>query len=307
MLHEPVASVDTQKIGIILLNAGLTDRAGPQQLYSKLARRLSRQGYYVLRFDARGVGESQGDWSEEMESAPVGNVFTRIQQGIWVPDAHAAITFMVRATGMKGILLGGLCGGAMTALLAGANHPLVDGLFLIGTPVTLSSPILDITTLPDHTIRRDALSYLMKLLSPSAWARFLTLRTGYTTLCRVLASRVGRVIRGKDRPMNNPCLAELNASFVSGFEDVVAQGKQLLFIYGENDYVWHEFKEGFLSVDWNEGRRPFDLEVIPQANHNLTEDIWQERLYSILDAWLAARSVKPCNGGRDHVPTEITR
>ena len=44
---------------IILLNAGLAHRVGPQRLYVKMARHMASQGFAVLRFDFSGIGDSE--------------------------------------------------------------------------------------------------------------------------------------------------------------------------------------------------------------------------------------------------------
>ena len=42
--------------GVILLNAGIINRVGPNRIYVKMARRLADMGLPVLRFDFSGRG-----------------------------------------------------------------------------------------------------------------------------------------------------------------------------------------------------------------------------------------------------------
>jgi len=65
-------------------------------------------GFAVLRFDARGVGESEGGW--EGDPVSILDAYGDIQRGAWVPDARAAIEFMKRTIGSRHLLLGGACG-----------------------------------------------------------------------------------------------------------------------------------------------------------------------------------------------------
>jgi len=44
---------------IVLLNAGVLHRVGPNRLYVKIARKLASAGFVVLRFDLSGIGDSK--------------------------------------------------------------------------------------------------------------------------------------------------------------------------------------------------------------------------------------------------------
>jgi hypothetical protein len=44
--------------GIILLNAGIIHRVGPNRMHVKIARTLAAMGFVVLRFDFSGIGDS---------------------------------------------------------------------------------------------------------------------------------------------------------------------------------------------------------------------------------------------------------
>jgi len=292
MLRYPSTEAIHQDTGIIILNPGLTDRSGPQRLYVKLAERFAAEGYPVLRFDARGVGESDGEWEEKNEGSPIRGLFVEIQKGVWVPDARAAIDVMMSRTGVQRVILGGLCGGAITALLAGADHPRVTGLVMMGTPVTLSSATANVQDLPDEILARDANLYLKKLLSPSAWLRLLTLTTDYKTLWGVLVSRFRLRVKASSSRMSQAMNPKVNSLFLNAFEAAVSGGKRMVFVYSENDYLWHEFKEYVLPSFQITTSVPFDLVTIPHANHNITEAEWQEPLYKCLLPWLDSCSTE---------------
>src|SRR5689334_20064244 len=50
------AETRADRTGVILLNAGVVHRVGPNRLYVTLARRLAQAGLTVLRFDHSGIG-----------------------------------------------------------------------------------------------------------------------------------------------------------------------------------------------------------------------------------------------------------
>jgi pimeloyl-ACP methyl ester carboxylesterase len=285
MLHNPPSGATRGTTGIILLNPGPTDRNGPHRLYFKLAELFARQGIPTLRFDARGVGESEGEW-EAAEGAPILDIFTQIQEGIWVPDTLAAIDYLIKRTGVQQVILGGLCGGAITALLTGSGHPNVVGFFMMGIPVTLSSATSNVRDLPETVLSKEASLYIKKLLRPSAWWRLLTLKTDLKTLRGVMMSHVLSWTNPKPVGSTRVIDRRLNPHFIGGFKAAVENRKKMVFIYSENDYLWQEFKEYFLPSFENEASLPFELATIPQANHNMTESEWQERLNQFLLPWL---------------------
>ena len=58
VVTEPELPGENTRPAVILANAGLIHRVGPNRVYVKLARSLARQGYLVLRFDLSGIGDS---------------------------------------------------------------------------------------------------------------------------------------------------------------------------------------------------------------------------------------------------------
>jgi hypothetical protein len=76
----------------------------------------------TLRFNFRGVGESEGDYSGSFGEAD---------------DARAAASHLLRETRLDSVTLAGYSFGAMVALLAGHDHPAVSHQVAIGLPVTM--------------------------------------------------------------------------------------------------------------------------------------------------------------------------
>src|SRR4030095_13226651 len=55
----PEAKRSNELPGIILLNAGIIHRVGPNRIHVKIARTLAPMGFVVLRFDFSGIGDSK--------------------------------------------------------------------------------------------------------------------------------------------------------------------------------------------------------------------------------------------------------
>lgn len=276
------------RYGVILLNQGPVDRGGSHRLYIKLANRLSSLGVPVLRFDARGVGESGGMWEGEDRGISIFEVYGHIQRGAWKPDTLAAIDYMLRQTGVERVVLGGLCGGAVTAIFAGAEHPAVHAMFVIGTPVTFSAVTRRTSDLPDAIIARESASYVRKLVRLSSWKRFFSFQTDYRTLVHVFLVQVVRRWQRVKGVNLDPSLNDenVNIPLFKAMDAVCRRGKRLLVIFGENDYLWQEFQEHLPRFGKDRTRLPFELVTIPDANHTLTEDRWQETFFTTVHDWI---------------------
>jgi pimeloyl-ACP methyl ester carboxylesterase len=286
-LHRP--SGPASSLGVILLNQGPIDRGGSHRIYHRWVQRLTALGVTVLRFDARGVGESEGQWAPDDESVTVAEVYGRVQQGIWKPDALAAIKFMVTDPAgprVQRVILGGMCGGAVTALLAGAGHKAVAGVVAIGMPLTSATATHSIADLPNTVINEEAALYGRKLFRLEPWLRFLTMKTDYRTLAHVAAARVRRLLDRRDpnAPLGDD--DKVNSPLFDAIKLAGQSRQPVLIVYGENDFLWHEFQEQIQRVGDDPRQRPFTLVTIPTANHTLTEEPWQLSMFQAVVEWL---------------------
>ncbi|MFO0610876.1 MAG: hypothetical protein U0324_47375 [Polyangiales bacterium] len=179
VLHRPDV-VAPGAPGLVWLSAGQKPRQGAWRVNVLLARHVAASGVPVLRFDFEGVGDSEG---ERHHGRPVMDFYGLVQTGAYRQDVVAAANFLLAETGPRALTLGGLCGGAASALFAA---PLlgrrVRSLALVDLPVTISSsarqqfleqhPEALVRARPD--VADTVLSlYARKLLDRDAWGRFL--------------------------------------------------------------------------------------------------------------------------------------
>lgn len=277
-LHRPAGAAEADT-AIIILNQGPLDRSGAHRLSIKYARQWAARGFPVLRFDARGVGDSEGDWAIPEDGAPIKMLYKNIEEGAWTVDTRAAVDHLCATTSARNVILAGCCGGALTALHAAAEHPAVVGVIMVGMPVRPWADI-GIDSIVAGQVEHEAKGYVKKLGKLNAWRRFFTGESDY----RVLWGIGSRYIREQMFGSSDDRLTSLHAGMLRSFRAVQSSGKQMLFVFPENDYLWVEFRDLFLPTF--EDRPPFDLHVIPGANHTFTEVAWQEQLFSILDNWL---------------------
>lgn len=146
-------------MAVILLPAGLKDRVGPHRLYVQLARQLVRPGVLVLRLDAEGIGESDG----ELDTAINARHYRRIQSGLFVDDTLSAMRALTAREGVRRFVLGGLCGGAISAQLAAAAAPsVVAGILSLSHVAVLDEDRLTSTRTRSEVVSNNR-AYLRKL------------------------------------------------------------------------------------------------------------------------------------------------
>lgn len=283
-----------KETGVVFLNPGVKNRVGPHRIYVKLARRFAELGYPVLRFDAHGLGDSEGGGENEF----LEDYFGAVEQGKFVGDAAAAMGWLEREVRIRRFVLAGLCGGAITGLLAGAAAPRVGGLLGIGIPVILNGSGIDpVAHMPKEELASIRKMYLGRIAKPGAWARFFTMRSNYRVLFKSLFIR-GRFWAGSNsvgpRPEKAPGSGggdNTNPLFAPALHRMLEEGKRVFLIFGEADRLYFEFKEKYLERHGERLQRFgdfFALVTVDQANHLFTFKKWQEVLFTKTLSWLAA-------------------
>ncbi|EGV27682.1 hydrolase, exosortase system type 1 associated [Thiorhodococcus drewsii AZ1] len=105
------------EVGLLILVGGSQYRAGSHRQFTLLARALATQGIVSLRFDYRGMGDSEGETRD----------FTAVDADI----AAALDSLFARAPKLRSVVLWGLCDAASAALMYAPADPRVSGLVLL--------------------------------------------------------------------------------------------------------------------------------------------------------------------------------
>jgi alpha/beta superfamily hydrolase len=289
-LHTP-ATPRANLPAVVLLSPGVKMRVGPGRLYVPLTEMLNDQGYTVLRFDFFGLGDSAGDLQETM----LADVYNHIEVGRYVDDTLSALKWLRQTQNKSRFILGGLCGGAITALMAAERDPTVDELLSLGMTVTLASnaatPAKYLTRVQLDSRRQ---GYYRRLLQPKSWLRLLTFQSEYGVIWRSLKRLVV-----KDKPAPSavaPNAAPLeqrgnaNPLFPTAYFAFLKRGGQALMLFSEKDRLQSEYEEKF-SIPFAEQLRLHQSQihqhVIPNANHVMTLHEWQREMIEVSKQWLA--------------------
>ena len=128
---------------------------------------LWRRQFATLRFNFRGVGDSEGEYDGGEGE---------------LDDVREAVAFLAGKAGVKSALLAGYSFGASVSLRAGLTDPAVDRLVLVALPVAMMTGPSDSTSKPFLLVSGDRDSY-----SPLEPLRTLAGKLGSRARLEVLA------------------------------------------------------------------------------------------------------------------------
>ena len=269
ILSAPPAPCET---GVVIVVGGPQYRAGSHRQFVLLARALAREGFAVLRFDVRGMGDSAG--------AP------RDFEAIG-PDIDAAIAaLMQQVPALRRVALWGLCDGASAALLHAdaARDPRVCGLALLN-PWVRSPESLARVHLRHY--------YWRRLVQPAFWSKLLRGGVGQAAWRDLLANLRAR--RATPQPTRLPFQHRMAHGWAA-FEG------ELLLVLSGNDFTAKEFIDATRSEPvWAPALQHARLQRqdLPEADHTFTAPAWRQRVDEITLAWLKALPAAPAGASAE--------
>lgn len=262
------------KIGVIVIVGGPQYRVGSHRQFLLLSRHLAEQGYPVMRFDYRGMGDSEGE----------AVTFENIDE-----DIRSAIDAMyVHCPGLNGVVLWGLCDAASAiAFYAHADHRVCGSVLL--------NPWVHTEEGRAETYLRHY--YLKRLISREFWGKFFSggfeLRvTLNSIIADVVAAVKGRVrllaqsifkLSDVRYGLNNLALPDRMLCGLQQFK------KPVLLILSGRDYTADEFRDLISrSKDWKKwiaGSKIKEL-IIPETDHTFSSAIWRDTVANETLFWL---------------------
>ena len=259
---QPEMPADT---GILILVGGPQYRAGSHRQFTLLARQLAAQGIAAMRFDYRGMGDSEGD----------AQTFETVNE-----DIHAAINaFFVRVPDLRRVAIWGLCDAASSALFYAHTDERVSRLILLNPWV--------------HTEAGAACAqlkyyYLARLTQRAFWTKLLTGKVNLGQSVGDLKQSAQSVVSADnnkpgDLRHGRPGYIERMLHGLQKF-----QGKTLLVLSG-NDLVAQEFI-ALTQRDkhWKKTCASARITrwMLKAANHTFSSQIWRDEVGKRTIEWL---------------------
>jgi exosortase A-associated hydrolase 1 len=252
--------------GVLIVVGGPQYRAGSHRQFTLLARHLAENGVPSLRFDYRGMGDSDGE----------ARAFERVNA-----DIRCAIDcFFASAPGMREVVIWGLCDAASAALLYAHRDPRVTGLILLNPWVRT-----------EQGVARAQLRhyYLQRLFQSSLWQKIVQgefrFREAAVALGTSALDALGRGVpsHSAERPLADQPLPVRMEDALRRF-----QGRVLLVLSGK-DLVAQEFKEVVAqSSRWRRllSENRVTRHDLPEANHTFARHDWRDQVARWTEAWV---------------------
>jgi pimeloyl-ACP methyl ester carboxylesterase len=252
---------------VILLNAGIVHRVGPQRLYVKIARSLAAMGFVVLRFDFSGIGDS----TVRHDNLPF--------EKSTVSETQEAMSYLEAERGIGRFVLAGLCSGADISLKTACADPRVAGAVLLnpqGDELDTGDELRSYFLLS----ARARSVWKSALFNPQKWWRVLTGRTDYRDVARVLLFTLRSKVARKKRVVSGPSL------YAENLRLAVGRAVRLLLVFSDGDtgldYI-HAVLGAELQQLRSSGKAAFH--VIPRSDHMFTSLRYQDTLLTLVREW----------------------
>jgi len=147
IVHQPPGPL---KVGVLIIVGGPQYRVGSHRQFVQLSRALARENITSMRFDYRGMGDSEGAKQS----------FEEISE-----DIRAACDALLAETGLSRLVLWGLCDAASAAMMYAVEDPRIVGLVLVN-PWLRSEEAMGRVMVRHY--------YLQRLLSREFWVKLLS-------------------------------------------------------------------------------------------------------------------------------------
>jgi exosortase A-associated hydrolase 1 len=249
--------------GVVIVVGGPQVRTGSHRQFTLLARSLAQAGTPVLRFDYRGMGDSEGALRD----------FEQTQD-----DLRAALDcFCAQVPALSEVVLWGLCDGASAAALYAPGDARVTGLALLNPWVRTEGGAAK-ATLKHY--------YRGRLGDPALWKKIASGRFDVAQAARSFVA-VARAALGGAGPARQ---AAGDASLPGRMHAALQRfgGKVLVMLSGA-DLTAQEFADlASGSRDWQRllaGAR-VTRHTLPGADHTCSRREWHEQVAGWTGDWL---------------------
>ncbi len=254
----------TAEVGVLILVGGPQYRVGSHRQFTLLARSLAEAGFASLRFDYRGMGDSEGAKSEFDETEE---------------DISAAIdAFIESASGVTRVVLWGLCDAASSAVIFAHRHPRVSGLILLNPWVHNGeySPQVKL-----------AHYYRPSLSKGNQWRRLLSgqisLLPAFIELAKDSLALLGKFLLGSGRTSGSRSFVQVMLEGLEQFQHGV------LIVLSEADLTAREFST-LIAHDpaWKSAssKSSVTIHTVTGADHTFSQKTWQEDVSRLTIEWV---------------------
>lgn len=286
----PVGSAS--RSAMLMVNHGLNRHIGWARMYVALARRLASQGIGSLRMDIAGVGDS---------ATPAGRRERELYAKESLTDVQAAIGWL-RQRGYEHITLIGHSAGAHLAFYTAAADKRVTGLVMSNLPRFFHEPE-ESSEMERSRHFKSTNWYLAMLRDRDVWGRLMRGDVNISGILSVVGvrylRRLGAVLKAAYGRYTG--LGLRHQLVLHLFRLLCKRGTNVLLVYTAQDSGLDE-----LALYGGRGGGNIaklsnvDLQIIEDADHNLTPHWARERYFALLEDHIRLSHARP--GSTDEIP-----
>jgi len=258
ILHAPEAAAST---AVLIIVGGPQYRVGSHRQFVLLARKLAEEGFPCMRFDYRGMGDSEGEQRS----------FEFIHE-----DIQAAVNCMIeRCPNIEKLVLWGLCDGATAAVSFATGNNQIAGLVLLNPWVRTEQS--EAATYVKHY-------YLHRLRQKSFWLKFARRELSPSKVLSDFTALVKKAARKKTEDTDTK--VDLPTRFI---ENLNRCEMRTLLILSGNDLTAKEFtdlRDSSTKLGTLLARQSVSEYVVHEADHTFSEPAWSSDVENQTVHWL---------------------
>lgn len=221
ILTEPRQG-EVRRRAVILLNAGATYHVGPNREYVSLARYWARHGYFVLRMDLAGLGDSGN-----RRGHPVNEVFPAAA----LDDIRAAVEFVRVRYGINDLTLCGICSGAYHSLRASVAAMPVNRILMVNPENYFWKDGTDLNDLELTEIVKRSRDHRERIFSIAAWKRLMSGQVNLLRIVRIYMQRPLVAVESMLRDCARQLRVRLPRDLGWELEEIASRGVRMVFVF----------------------------------------------------------------------------
>ncbi len=225
IVTEP-RSDEKRRRAVILLNPAADSHIGASRMYVSLARRWARRGYFVLRLDLAGIGDS---------ATRSGNADDEVFPDEAIEDIRSAIEFIRSHYAIVDMTLAGLCSGAYHALRAAASGVSVNRILMVNPQNYFWKKGMTLGQIQLSEVVRNPGVYRQRVLSLRAWLRIFTGQVNVLRIAMIYLHRLRLAGEATLRNLARRLRIRLPQDLGWELETIVASGIRITFVFARGE------------------------------------------------------------------------
>ena len=255
---------------IIILNAGVLHRVGPNRIHVKMARKMADSGFKALRFDFSGLGDS------------IKFINNLSYENNRIDEAQEAIDYLVSVTGIEKYILIGICSGADIAYQTACGDDRVAGFIGINGFYNSSNNKENIADIVK--MKTQARYYKKQITTFEGWKRILKGKSNFFMIKNMILHNLKRLFKQSIEGMNNEDTS-------NNWQKLTVRNMDVLLIYSDGSSALDEYnllhkKE----IPKFNGSEQVKVEILEQSDHVFTLLWSQDILLTTINNWLLDRN-----------------